>query len=276
MISVVISCVIVGVAATVVWYYFPVKEEAEKFIAQELRKKHVPVRTLQITDFNLGSLTFSDIEISTEPPAQIDRLHITYSIVGLIKRRLPDTIDVEGVRIDWHGGTIVATPVHIDDLSAAAHFTTIFSKIPLEGLLEAISGKDVSATGTMGGSLPVTIYPLKGDFSIGNGNLSSNGPGTLSLPYEYLDMLSRSNPQLKEIASAFDGYQYSSLEIVFTELNNQKSSVALRLKGNNPRVYNGRPIHLNLNIGGNLHSLITDSLQLYQLPDRLLRGVQNE
>lgn len=210
--------------------------------------------------------TVTESVITAQPSAretQLDALLETnYSF-----EREQGTQTLNNTRIAWQGGTINFSPMKLQEGAAITTNATI-RNFSMEALLGLMTQDYISATGTLSGTLPLRFEG--GTLVVGNGTLAAQSPGKLIIAPAYLNQLAAANPALQDIAGAFTNFDYTSLEIVFTEVSTQRTQVAMRVKGSNPATYTGRAIHLNISIGGDVHSLIMQSLQLEDLTNKLL------
>jgi len=85
---------------------------------------------------------------------------------------------------------------------------------------------------------------------ISNGSFNSTGPGVLN--YTAADPATvAGNIGLQ----ALENFQYEALDGTINYSSEGEYSILVHLTGNNPELYDGYPIELNLNIGGVLPDL---------------------
>ncbi len=122
----------------------------------------------------------------------------------------------------------------------------------------ALEGEDVSGSGTLEGTLPVTIRDNA--VSMQNGTVRALAPGgTIALS----PSLARGTgqPGLDFALIALQDFRFSALTGDIDYAENGDMVLAVKLKGNNPAVEGGRAIEYNLNITENLPTLL-ESLRL--------------
>lgn len=166
----------------------------------------------------------------------------------------------------WKEGTISLSPVAFSDMKSV-RFQAKIKNMVLPKILAHFKQKEIKATGILEGDLELGIE--KGSFFIGDGLLKSIEQGNLVIAPSYLNSIAQNNPQLQDVAKAFTDFDYNELELIFKKQKIGETSIHLKVKGHNKTVYSGRPIHLNMNIGGEWLSAITHGLKLYKLPEKL-------
>ena len=176
-------------------------------------------------------------------------------------------------KVYWQGGTVTLAPF-VQNIMEPIILEVLVKDVPVEEVLQLLTKNQVTVTGTLAGTIPLTWH--QGKLMIGKGELKTQTTGKLSIAPDYLKTLAKNNPQLKEVATAFTDFDYEMLEIMFKPLDNNKTQIGLRVRGNNKAVYEGRPIHLNINIGGDVEQLLMQSLKIYQLPNQLIQGLHDE
>lgn len=123
--------------------------------------------------------------------------------------------------------------------------------IDLKTLLDYYPQDKIEAVGTLKGWLPLNYE--KSGFSISSGTIETIDKGYIKAN---LFDDNGSNAQLQLLSKALRNYNYDSLK---SELNLKKNGdlqIAVKLKGQNPNLQNGRQINLNLDISENIPALI--------------------
>ncbi len=172
--------------------------------------------------------------------------------------------------IPWHGGKVAVQNARIP-LGAKVPITLNLniSAVSADALMQQFTGKRASATGTISGTLPVTLAP-DGTISFTNGKLYAGEPGTITVSP---DVISGTNEQLALVRTVLQDFRYTSLSI---GLDSGASGLELtmRLEGNNPRVQQGRPVKLNVNLKGDVLGFVQQNLLWLNDPRKLLeRGI---
>ena len=139
-------------------------------------------------------------------------------------------------------------------------------KVSVDALMQALTGKKVSATGTFSGSIPVTIKK-DGGFLVGKGALNADTSGIIQMPP---DAIPGDNAQIDLVRDVLENLQYSLLSANVDAAKGGKMTVRLNLEGKNPDVYNGRPIKLNVNLTGDLLDFVQQNIMLFNTPEKIL------
>jgi hypothetical protein len=162
------------------------------------------------------------------------------------------TISVRNVKIPVFGTKPIAMTIHINGVS-------------IDEMMQSLTGKRISATGTVSGSLPLSIG-RDGAFSILEGVMTSQDPGVISIPP---DLIPGDNPNLALARDLLKDLHYSNLTI---GTNNEGKGVAVRMtvEGNNPAVLNGRPVKLNVALKGDFIDLVRQNIMILSNPQTML------
>ncbi len=145
--------------------------------------------------------------------------------------------------------------------------TLTAQKISTDALLQSLTGKRVSATGTVSGTLPL-IIDRGGGFTLGKGKLQADGAGLIQMPG---DALPGDNEQIELVRDVLENLHYSLLSATVDSAGNDKITVKLSLEGSNPGVYDGRTIKLNVNLTGDVLDFIRQNVMLFNNPEKLLK-----
>ena len=99
-----------------------------------------------------------------------------------------------------------------------------------------------------------------------DGSLKAEGAGVLHLPP---DIIPGGNEQVDVLRTLLSDFHYSALTLTLDEGKNGALSMLLSLSGNNPAVYDGRQVDLNVKLGGDVLDFVKQSLSL-EHPRRLM------
>jgi hypothetical protein len=170
--------------------------------------------------------------------------------------------------IPWNGGTLSVRDVKV---ALAGKNTTKINlevqHVSINALMQMLTGKRASATGTVSGSIPVTIG-TDGGITFHQGSLQAEQPGTIIMAP---DAIPGDNEQINVVRDVLKNLHYSNLSIAVNSDKGNKLSVLLTLAGNNPDVYDGRPVKLNVHLTGDMLSLIQQSIMPFTNPQQLLQ-----
>lgn len=230
-----------------------------------LKKKKAP---FVLTDALLEKLPFKKITLSNAV-IQTETETLTFT-TSFLNKKNDKAYAFRINELRWRGGFINIDNFTFNSVEAPIRFKAHCKNIPLPPLLSFLSAENITATGELNGTLPITIK--KGDVFVEPTTLQTATSGTLSIAPAYAAQLAITNPALKDVSEALSTFNYSQLSLKIARPEEGNPSVKLHVRGNNRNAFNGRPIDLNINIGGDLESLLKSSLQLWQNPNTLLRG----
>jgi len=117
----------------------------------------------------------------------------------------------------------------------------------------ALAGYDaVQASGIISGLLPLDINTA--GVTMKRGMLAAKAPGGV---FHYrTEIAPGTNPAMVQVLQALGNYQYSVFQVEADYLENGDLVLAMVLRGSNPDLQQGRPIHLNLNVTDNIPTLL--------------------
>lgn len=201
--------------------------------------------------------TFTNATLKSRAEILLDMpLHDTQkAILTILNASLPwkqGILSVRTIKIPVFGTKPIAMTIHID-------------RVSIDELMQSLTGKRISATGTVSGSLPLTVG-RDGAFSILEGLMKAQGTGVISIPP---DLIPGDNPNLALARDLLKDLHYSNLTI---GTNNEGKGVAVRMtvEGNNPAVLNGRPVRLNVALKGDFIDLVRQNIMILSNPQTML------
>ena len=122
----------------------------------------------------------------------------------------------------------------------------------LDQLLELAGYDAVKGTGTISGLLPLDVN--KAGITMERGMLAAKAPGGV---FSYTtEVAAGTNIAMVQVIDALKNYHYSVFQLEADYLDNGDLELAMVLRGNNPDLQQGRPIHLNLNVTDNIPTLL--------------------
>jgi hypothetical protein len=140
-------------------------------------------------------------------------------------------------------------------------------QVSADALMQALTGKRVTATGTLSGTVPV-IISRNGTYTFGAGALSANGEGLIQMPP---DAIPGNNEQVALVRDILENLHYKVLSAAIdNQGGGRKIAVKLSLEGNNPDIMDGRPVKLNVNLTGDILDFIQQNVMLFSNPEKLL------
>lgn len=177
-------------------------------------------------------------------------------------------LTVTSARMPWKSGTLGVRNVNIPLRGdAPIHLDLRVDNVSVDELMQAMTGKRVTATGAVSGTLPVTIG-RDGTITPGKGALAAAEPGTITMPP---DAIPGDNPQIALTRDILKHFNYSLLSITTEAGQDGRPAILLTLEGNNPDVQGGRAVKLNVRLTGDVLDFIQQNIMLLSSPEKLLQ-----
>jgi hypothetical protein len=208
----------------------------------------------------------SNFEASFRSPGQLvttsaatvslESLDVGVPIEGIQARFLVDSsqqkLTLETVEAHLFGGRVwIEDAVYLAEKAHNPIFVGV-DGLQLEQLLELAGYDAVKGTGTISGLLPLDVN--KAGITMSRGMLAAKSPGGV---FSYTtDITAGTNPAMVQVIEALRNYQYSIFQVEADYLENGDLVLAIILRGSNPDLQQGRPIHLNLNVTDNIPTLL--------------------
>lgn len=175
------------------------------------------------------------------------------------------------ISMPWSGGTLSVKNTDIPlDKGKAITIPVQFSNVSVENLMRMMTGEYVTGTGTISGVLPVVVMP-DGNVSVGNGTLKADHDGKLSVPPEVIPGEGEQIAMTREIMKDF---RYKSLNLNVQAQPDGSLAVLVAVEGNNPDLYNGRMVNLNVRLGGDVLDFVRSNVMMLLQPESLLKQEQ--
>ncbi len=165
----------------------------------------------------------------------------------------PSLLTVHNFSAGFMNGSLALEKVDYDIQKQSARTELVLNNIPLQKLLDLQGMKKIFATGTISGTIPVTME--KGRFEIPEGNMSAEQTGTIVYATTEEERAA-ANESMRITYEALSDFRYSELMSSIQMNPDGQSTIQLSLKGVNPSFQDGRPVHLNLNVEQNLLDLL--------------------
>ena len=193
---------------------------------------------------------------------------------GLVSMQLRPNGLLAVDQLDWRlaDGEIQAEPFSFG--SDIQDLTLILKaeQLDLNALLGLTPLNDLTGEGRIDGTLPLTIGEAA---AINDGELNATGPGVLRYtPSSVPGVLQAGGESVRLVLQALENFRYDALKITLDGRTDGATAIGLHLKGANPDLHDGHPVEFNLNLEGNLASLVQTNLDNYQIPDRIRERLQ--
>ncbi|HYE01332.1 MAG TPA: YdbH domain-containing protein [Alphaproteobacteria bacterium] len=192
---------------------------------------------------------------------------LTDAVADLSLRR-DGTVGLALRRLGLAGGQVTTAPLAFDPARPGLETVLVVSGVELGRALDLGGLEGLAATGTLGGRIPVSLRD--GAVRVAGGRLAADGPGTIRYrPARPPAALAGAGEQLSLLLAALEDFRYDSLALTLERDGAGEAALGLHLKGNNPALYGGYPIELNVNLTGALDRIVRDSLSGYRVPDQI-------
>jgi hypothetical protein len=177
-------------------------------------------------------------------------------------------VKISSVSMPWSGGVVSAQNISIPVYSKNPISLNLkIKKVPLNTLLAAATANRATATGVVSGTLPVVIN-RDGSFTVKKGDLKAEDKGKIMLSP---DVIPSDTPQVALLRDVLKDFHYVIFSMGIESANDKQLSMLLSLEGNNPDVYNGRVVKLNVHLSGDVIDLVTRSINIINNPDYLTK-----
>jgi len=171
------------------------------------------------------------------------------------------------------GGMIAGGIVQIPPFSGAlaplsGQSMVLADGLDLATLLAPVAPEDLSAEGTLSGTLPFSLSPQ--GLAISGGVLESSAPGRIAYRGAGGQSAFQNAGQGGAIASkVLENFLYDKLRVRIERPPGGTTGAALDLIGRNPALYNGYPVEMTVNLLGPLEQIASDGLRGFQVPETL-------
>jgi hypothetical protein len=169
--------------------------------------------------------------------------------------------------LPWNGGQLSVRNVKIPlGAKQAVNATLEVEHVSIAELMQSFTGKKATGTGVVSGKLPITLG-ADGTLTLHQGILQADEPGTIALAP---DAIPGDNQQVVLVRQILEDLHYSLLSIAVDSSPDKKLSVLMTLQGNNPKVYKGKQVKLNVHLTGDILDVVRQSM-LTSNPTKLLQ-----
>ena len=159
------------------------------------------------------------------------------------------------------GGEVQIQPGSWDLAQAPVTIPVELNQLSLARLLQLYPTEGLAGTGILSGTVPVLFDPATG-VRVERGRIDALKPGgRLQLTAERLKAFASQSEAMKLVAQALEDFRYSVLDSGIDYDEKGTLMLTLHLKGSSPKVGQGQPVVLNINLEENIPALLT-SLQL--------------
>ncbi|WP_287816802.1 YdbH domain-containing protein [Idiomarina sp.] len=184
------------------------------------------------------------------------------------------TLNLTSHSIKGLGGNI-SIPNQSYSMANKFALPVVFEEISLGELMRQYPSNKVAIDGNVSGTIPV--HWDSNQFTVDRGYLNALAPGGhLQVDSSALVSVAGNNPSLQTLAGVLSNFYYQQLSTVIDYDKNGKLTLAVKLKGSNPEVENGRPVELNVNLEEDLPALMKGLTLSNSLNEAIRKRVQQK
>ncbi|MHA1568053.1 MAG: intermembrane phospholipid transport protein YdbH family protein, partial [Alphaproteobacteria bacterium] len=225
----------------------------------------IPIQDLSLTleGVKLAGLSGTlDFDSGADaPPMQtlsIERLDLGLPLRdGRVRFRITPKLVFEVEEMTWHlaGGRLFARDLVIDPFAEKRGIVLEAEGIDVGQLLAHAESETVSATGRLGGRIPVEI--IGGQVAIRDGLLETAAPGIIRYKHNVpVAEVRKDRPEIALMIQALENFHYERIGMTINQEPGGEALIALQIRGKNPDLMKGKPFVLNLNLSGNLVEIV--------------------
>jgi hypothetical protein len=183
-----------------------------------------------------------------------------------------DRLQLNGLRTKVLGGTASSDEIVVAVEALDTTFQIKLDQIDLAQVL-ALEGEDIRGTGTLRGTLPISVR--SGAVNMTNGTIEALPPGG-KIQLSSALAVATGQPGVDFAMNALTNFDYEKLDVAANYADNGDLALAVALRGRNPAVEKGRAIHYNLTINENVLALLEALRAQSDVTDRIERKVQEK
>ena len=173
-------------------------------------------------------------------------------------------VEVKDFRCDMFGGTITSPGLVVDLASSPPTTTFSLRNLDLAKILSVEQQRGLQGTGTLNGTLPVTMTSR--GVVVDDGVIEAQPPGGVIQHLSTVESsraLSEPDPHLQLVAQALNNFHYKVLRVGVKYGETGMLDLSARLEGRNPDLTQTPPIHFNLTVQEHIPTLLK-SLRLIE------------
>ena len=179
----------------------------------------------------------------------------------------PSQVTVVEASFPWNGGRLAAHNAVLPLDGKPMYLTLEVQSVPMDAIMRLLTSDRAKASGAVSGKVPIS-REKDGTLVFRSGSLKAEGSGTLILAP---DAIPGDNQQVGIVRDVLSNFHYEQFTILLDSGQDKKLSILLQLSGNNPDAYNGRPVKLNVNLTGDVLSMVQQSIVPMTDPKQLLK-----
>jgi len=217
-----------------------------------------------------GDLTVSQevLTISGSASDEANQINISFDFEYPFAKPEAARLKIIKASMPWGNGLISTSNAIVSILAKGKMTLPVYiNKVSVDEVMKIMTGEYVKATGTISGQVPV-IIGQDGSVALGKGSLKADQDGSLSMPP---DVIPGGGQQIEMTRNILKNFNYNQLQVDISEEGADRIAILLALKGSNPNVQNGRAVHLNVRLGGDVLEFIRSNVIMITQPQSLFR-----
>ncbi|MGQ0695565.1 MAG: intermembrane phospholipid transport protein YdbH family protein [Nitrospiraceae bacterium] len=204
-------------------------------------------------------LTIASVQTGVEVTDLATMLHMTWTMPNGLA-----LIEVKDFRCEVFGGTVTSPGLLVDPANPPYRATLSLRNLGLAKILSVEQQKKLQGTGTLNGTLPVTITST--GITVEEGVVEAQPPGGVIryvTALESSNIISESDNRIQLVTQALNNFHYTVLRVGVNYAKNGVLFLNARLEGRNPDLKKIPPIHFNLTVQEHVPTLLK-SLRLVE------------
>jgi hypothetical protein len=229
-----------------------------------------------------GALRLTSLWPPTSPPAQqvtirhidvgvpIDDVEARFRLEPAGAPQALPRLRIESASTHFAGGRVTMTDALLDPAAARQAVAIEASDLDLEEMLRALGVEGLSGTGRLRGRLPIEVGA--DGIAVSGGAFAAQGEGVIRFRSDAAAAaLKQGGPSVELMLQALEDFHYSELRLEIEKKLTGEARMGLHLLGRNPAVLEGHLFEFNINIEGNINSLLSAVLEAYRASGRFVR-----
>jgi|GEM_PF-6977233 len=219
----------------------------------------------------LASLKPGIVElVQLQGPIPVDNILLKTSLSPSTHGRHPKLL-IEQAGAELFGGKLHLENCAYDSNNPQSDCLLQIDDFDLQQIIALQKVEELAASGRVHGNLPLQFTPQ--GVSVNQGQLQNSSEGGI-IRYRPAGGALQGSPLPAYALKALEEFHYQRLTALVNYVPDGTLAVKLQLQGNNPKLENTRPVHLNINTEQNLLSLLKSLQYSHELTSELDRQVQ--
>lgn len=226
------------------------------------------LRTLVSGSGNISTTENLSARINTlDPGVPLSNIRWNYGFDSANQR-----IHVTNLEINTLGGQITVADFDYNTFNPDSTLTVVLTNLDLQTIVDLAQYPGLSVQGLISGYIPVNI--VGDNITVDNGLVGALQPGG-TIRYLSGNVGSTGNSSLDLMNQALANYHYQIMNtrVYYNDVGDLRLEV--QLLGNNPDLYNGQVVNLNVNIDDNIPSLLRSLQASRTITDELEQQLQS-